>query len=63
MVEENHTPIKPLEDSSLTFDESEDLSFWLSKLEDMVKGTGSKVDLVNLETKMEKGMGHIDNNI
>ena len=34
----NHTPLKPPEDSSLTYDEMEDISFRVSKLEDMIKG-------------------------
>ena len=34
----NHTPLKTLEDSSLTYEEMEDISFRLSKLEDMIKG-------------------------
>ena len=41
----NHTPIKPLEDSSLTYNKSEDISFRVSKLEDMIKGMVSKDDL------------------
>ena len=34
----SHTLIKPLEDSSMAYDESEDLSFWVSKLEELIKG-------------------------
>ena len=41
----NHTPLKPLEDLSLTYNESEDISFRVSKLEDMIKGMDSKDDL------------------
>ena len=48
----NHTQIKPPEDSSLTYDEMEDISFRVSKLEDMIKGN-VKIDyLVKLENKM-----------
>lgn len=56
----NHTPLKPLEDSSLTYDESEDLSFRVSKLEDMIKESVKTIDLLNLKDKI---MGHIDNKI
>ena len=34
----NHTPLKPVEDSSPTYDEMEDNSFRVSMLEDMIKG-------------------------
>ena len=44
----NHTPLKPHEDSCLAYDEMEDLSFRVSKLEDMMKGVVKSVDLVNL---------------
>ena len=47
-----HTPIKPRKDSSLSYDESEDLSFQVSKLEDLIKGTVRMIYLVNLENKM-----------
>lgn len=48
-----HTPIKPLEDSSLTYEESDDLSFRTSKLEELVKGF--KVDSDALKGELEKG--------
>ena len=48
----NHTPLKPPEDSSLAYDETEDISFRLSKLEDMIKGNVEMDDLVKLENKM-----------
>ena len=34
----NHTPLKPPEDSSPTYGEMKDISFRVSKLEDMIKG-------------------------
>ena len=34
----NHTPLKPSEDSSLNYDENEDLTFQVYKLEDLLKG-------------------------
>ena len=34
----NHTLIKPPKDSSITHKESDDLSLWASKLEELVKG-------------------------
>ena len=49
-----HTPIKPLEDSSLTYEESDDLSFQTSKLEELVKGFVRKVDLDDLKGELEK---------
>ena len=48
----NHTPLKPLEDLSLTYNESEDISFRVSKLEDMIKGSVKMDDLVKLENNM-----------
>ena len=33
----NHTPLKPPEDSSPTYEEMEEISFRVSKLEDMIK--------------------------
>ena len=53
----NHTPLKSPEDSPLTYDESEDLSFLISKLEDMIKGCLKTIDLLNLEERM----GHMEN--
>ena len=38
----NATPTKQLEDSPVTYDESEDMSFWLSQMESLVKGFVSK---------------------
>ena len=52
----NHTPLKTPEDSSSTYDEMEDemedISFKVSKLEDMMKGNVKMDDLVKLENKM-----------
>ena len=41
----NATPAKQPEDSSVTFDESEDMSFRLSRVEGLVKGLESKGEL------------------
>lgn len=49
-----HTPIKPLEDSSMTHEESDDLYFCTSKLEELFKGFGRKVDLDDLKEELEK---------
>ena len=48
----NHTPLKPTEDSSMTYDEMEDISFRVSKLEDMIKGNVKIDDFSKLEKKM-----------
>ena len=48
----NHTPLKPPEDSSPTYEEKEDISFRVSKLEDMIKGSVKIDDFVKLEEKM-----------
>ena len=48
----NHTPLKPQEESSLTYNEMEDIYFKVSKLEDMIKGNVKIDDLVKLENKM-----------
>jgi hypothetical protein len=56
----NATPAKQPEDSSVTFDESEDMSFRLSRVEGLVKGLVSKGELdesINkLRGDMEKNM-------
>ena len=41
----NTTPTKQPEDSFVTFDKSEDMSFWLSRVEGLVKGLVSKGEL------------------
>ena len=48
----NHTPLKPPEDSFMTYDEIEDRYFRVSKLEDMIKGNMKIDDLVKLENNM-----------
>ena len=48
----NHTSLKPLEDSPPTYDEMKDISFRASKLEDMIKGNVKIDDLVKLENKL-----------
>ena len=54
---ERITPLKTLEDSSPTYDEMEDISFRVSKLEDMIKGNVKIGDLVKLENKMASKEG------
>ena len=44
----NHTPLKPLKESSPRYDEMEDISFRVFKLEDMIKGNVKIDDLVKL---------------
>ena len=48
----NHAPLKPLEDSSPTYDEMEYISFRVSKLEYMIKLNVKIDDLIKLEIKM-----------
>jgi hypothetical protein len=47
---------KQQEDSSMTHVESEDMSFWVSQLEGLVKGFVRKVDSKNLKRDLEKSM-------
>ena len=62
----------------MTYDESEDMSFWLSQVESLVKGFVSKGDLEKsmnslkgylrtleemMENKMENTMGHMEDSI
>ena len=49
----NHTPLKPPKDSSPTYDEMEDISFRVSKLEDMIKGNVKIDNFVKLENNMD----------
>ena len=49
---QNHAPLKPLENSSPTYDEMEYISFRVSKLEDMIKLNMKIDDLIKLENKM-----------
>ena len=70
-----YIPTKPPNDSSMTHEESDDLSFWASNLEELVKGFKVElddlkkgfvrtIDLFNLEEmierKMEKRMENMD---
>ena len=48
----NHTPLKPPEDSSSTYDQMEDISFRVSKLEDMIKANVKIDDFSKLEKNM-----------
>ena len=48
----NHTPLKPPEDSSPTYDEMEYISFRVSTLEEMIKQSVKMDDLVKLENKI-----------
>ena len=48
----NKTPLKPLEVSSPTYEEMEDVSFRVSKLEDMIKESVKIDDFAKLENKM-----------
>lgn len=56
MPQKNSTPIKPLKDSSMTHEESEDTSFRASQLEGLLKGFLKKVDLENLKIDLKKSM-------
>ena len=48
----NHTPLTPIEDSSPTYEEMEDISFRVSKLEDMIKWNVKIDEFAKLEKKM-----------
>ena len=56
----NVTLVKPLEDSSMNYEESEDMSFRVYQLEGLVKGFVSKEDLdksmYKLRKDLEKGL-------
>ena len=52
MTLKNATPVKPLEGSSMTIEESEELYFWMSKLEENVKGFVKKCDLDDLKGEL-----------
>ena len=56
----NVTPAKQPEDSSVTFDESEDMSFRLSQVEGLVKGLVSKVEL---DQSINKLRGDLEKNM
>ena len=49
----NRTPFKPLKDLSLTYEEIEDISFRVSKLENMIKGNVKIDDFAKFEKKMD----------
>ena len=46
------TPLKPPNDSSPTYNEMEDISFRVSKLEDIIKGNVKRDDLVKMENNI-----------
>ena len=48
----NHTPLKHPENSSPPYDGVEDITFRVSKLEDMIKGNVKIYDFPKLEKKM-----------
>ena len=48
----NTTLVKPPDGSSMPIEESEDLSFWMSKLEELVKGFLKKGDLDYLKGEL-----------
>ena len=56
----NVTPAKHPEDSSVTFDESEDMSFRLSRVEGFVKGLVSKGEL---DQSINKLRGYLEKNM
>ena len=56
----NATLAKKLEDSSVTFDESEDMSFLLSRMEGLVKGLVSKGEL---DQSINKLRGNLEKNM
>ena len=56
----NATPAKQPEDSSVTFDESEDMSFRLSRVEGLVKGLVSKGEL---DQSINKLRGDLEKNM
>jgi hypothetical protein len=56
----NSTPAKQPEDSSMTFDESEDMSFRLSQVEGLVKGLVSNGEL---DQSINKLRGDLEKNM
>ena len=50
----NINPLKPLEGSSPAYEEMEDISFRVSKLEDIIKGNEKIDDFAKLENKISK---------
>ena len=76
--QKNSTLVKPPKDSSMAYEESEDMYFWFSWVESLVKGFVSKGDLEKsmnnlkgdlkilekmMENKMENTVGHMEYNI
>ena len=59
----NYTLVKPLEDSSLTFEESEDILFQMSNLEQHIKGSMKQIDLANLQGEFERRMDNMGKNM
>lgn len=53
-----YTPTKPPEDSPMN-QKKRDISFRVSTLEDLIKGTVRMLDLVNLQIEFEKKTGHL----
>ena len=51
-LKKNATPVNPPEGSSMPVAESEDLSFWISKLEELVKGFSKKGVLDDLKGEL-----------
>ena len=56
----NATPVKPPEGSTPIHEESEAMSFRMSQLEKNFKGVVKKLDLYNMEKKLETNMGDIE---
>ena len=52
-IGKNHTPLKLPDDSSPAYEEMEDISFKVSKLEHMIKGNVKIDDFVKLEKKLD----------
>ena len=50
----HQTPLKPLEDSSSTYEEMEYISFRVSKLDDRIKGNVKIDDFSKFEKNMDK---------
>ena len=48
-VGKNHTLAIPPKDSSMTYDEGEELFFWMSNLEQNIKESVKHIDLSNLK--------------
>ena len=55
----NATPMKPPEGSTMIHEESEDMSFRVSQLEENFKGMVKTLYLCNMEQKLEENMKRI----